>query len=123
MRRLERRLRLLAAFNALALCALVPLALGAFRPSHGRFADLDVERLRIVTPDGTALRNPTEAEIAAAVGLTTDPVSDFYDLIVIGGGPAGLGSAVYGASEGLRTVLVERQATGGQAGQSSRIDL
>ena len=62
----------------------------------------------IVTPDGTALRNPTEAEIAAAVGLTTDPVSDFYDLIVIGGGPAGLGSAVYGASEGLRTVLVER---------------
>jgi len=76
----------------------------------------------IVTPDGTALRNPTEAEIAAAVGLTTDPVSDFYDLIVIGGGPAGLGSAVYGASEGLRTVLVERQATGGQAGQSSRIE-
>ena len=76
----------------------------------------------IVTPDGTALRNPSEAEIAAAVGLTTDPVSDFYDLIVIGGGPAGLGSAVYGASEGLRTVLVERQATGGQAGQSSRIE-
>src|SRR6478609_11639479 len=75
-----------------------------------------------VTPDGTALRNPSEAEIAAAVGLTTDPVSDFYDLIVIGGGPAGLGSAVYGASEGLRTVLVERQATGGQAGQSSRIE-
>lgn len=55
MRRLERRLRLLAAFNALALCALVPLALGAFRPSHGRFADLDVERLRIVTPDGTPI--------------------------------------------------------------------
>ena len=76
----------------------------------------------IVTTDGTALRNPSEAEIAAAVGLTTDPVSDFYDLIVIGGGPAGLGSAVYGASEGLRTVLVERQATGGQAGQSSRIE-
>ena len=76
----------------------------------------------IVTPDGTVLRNPTESEIATAVGLTTDPVSDFYDLIVIGGGPAGLGSAVYGASEGLRTVLVERQATGGQAGQSSRIE-
>src|SRR5207249_12197983 len=76
----------------------------------------------IVTTEGTALRNPSEAEIAAAVGLTTDPVSDFYDLIVIGGGPAGLGSAVYGASEGLRTVLVERQATGGQAGQSSRIE-
>ncbi len=76
----------------------------------------------VITTDGTALRNPTEAEIAGAVGLTTDPATDFYDLIVIGGGPAGLGSAVYGASEGLRTVLVERQATGGQAGQSSRIE-
>jgi thioredoxin reductase (NADPH) len=76
----------------------------------------------LITPDGTALRSPSEAEIAAAVGLTTDPATDFYDLIVIGGGPAGLGSAVYGASEGLRTVLVERQATGGQAGQSSRIE-
>ncbi len=76
----------------------------------------------VITTDGTALRAPSEAEIAAAVGLTTDPATDFYDLIVIGGGPAGLGSAVYGASEGLRTVLVERQATGGQAGQSSRIE-
>ena len=76
----------------------------------------------VITGDGTALRNPTDSEIAAAVGLTTDPATDFYDLIVIGGGPAGLGSAVYGASEGLRTVLVERQATGGQAGQSSRIE-
>jgi thioredoxin reductase (NADPH) len=73
-------------------------------------------------PDGTVLKSPSEAEIAAAVGLTTTPTTDFYDLIVIGGGPAGLGSAVYGASEGLRTVLVERQATGGQAGQSSRIE-
>ncbi|MFD1530630.1 FAD-dependent oxidoreductase [Pseudonocardia aurantiaca] len=76
----------------------------------------------IVIADGTPLLSPTDAEIASACGLTTDPVSDFYDLIVIGGGPAGLGSAVYGASEGLRTVLVERQATGGQAGQSSRIE-
>jgi thioredoxin reductase (NADPH) len=76
----------------------------------------------LITPDGTTLRSPTDAEIASACGLTTDPVSDFYDLIVIGGGPAGLGSAVYGASEGLRTVLVERHATGGQAGQSSRIE-
>ena len=76
----------------------------------------------VITTDGTALKNPTEAEIASAVGLTTEPAGDFYDLIVIGGGPAGLGSAVYGASEGLRTVLVERQATGGQAGQSSRIE-
>jgi thioredoxin reductase (NADPH) len=76
----------------------------------------------LITQDGTAISSPSEAEIAAAVGLTTDPATDFYDLIVIGGGPAGLGSAVYGASEGLRTVLVERQATGGQAGQSSRIE-
>jgi thioredoxin reductase (NADPH) len=76
----------------------------------------------VVTTDGTTLKAPTESEIAHAVGLTTDPEGDFYDLVVIGGGPAGLGSAVYGASEGLRTVLVERQATGGQAGQSSRIE-
>ncbi len=76
----------------------------------------------LITTDGTALCNPTDGEIATAVGLTTQPTGDFYDLIVVGGGPAGLGSAVYGASEGLRTVLVERQATGGQAGQSSRIE-
>jgi thioredoxin reductase (NADPH) len=76
----------------------------------------------LVLPDGSVLKSPSESEIATAVGLTTTPATDFYDLIVIGGGPAGLGSAVYGASEGLRTVLVERQATGGQAGQSSRIE-
>ena len=55
-------------------------------------------------------------------GLSTTPATDFYDLVIVGGGPAGLGAAVYGASEGLRTLLVERQATGGQAGQSSRIE-
>ena len=76
----------------------------------------------LLVPDGQVLKAPSETEIAAAVGLTTSPTTDFYDLVVIGGGPAGLGSAVYGASEGLRTVLVERQATGGQAGQSSRIE-
>jgi thioredoxin reductase (NADPH) len=76
----------------------------------------------VVTPDGTAMVQPTDGEIAGHVGLTTTPSQDFYDLIVIGGGPAGLGSAVYGASEGLRTVMVERTATGGQAGQSSRIE-
>jgi thioredoxin reductase (NADPH) len=76
----------------------------------------------VVTPDGTTLIQPTDGEMAGHVGLITTPSQDFYDLIVIGGGPAGLGSAVYGASEGLRTVLVERQATGGQAGQSSRIE-
>src|SRR5487761_896835 len=76
----------------------------------------------VVTPDGAPLIEPTDGELAARVGLATTPAKEFYDLIVIGGGPAGLGAAVYGASEGLRTVLVERLATGGQAGQSSRIE-
>jgi thioredoxin reductase (NADPH) len=76
----------------------------------------------VVTADGESLVQPTDQELASRVGLATTPSAGFYDLIVIGGGPAGLGSAVYGASEGLRTVLVERTATGGQAGQSSRIE-
>ena len=62
----------------------------------------------VITPDGDPLIEPTDGELAARVGLATTPAKDFYDLIVIGGGPAGLGAAVYGASEGLRTVLVER---------------
>jgi thioredoxin reductase (NADPH) len=76
----------------------------------------------VVTADGRALTRPTTAQVAEAVGLPTTPNRDFYDLIIVGGGPAGLGAAVYGASEGLRTLLVERQAVGGQAGQSSRIE-
>ncbi len=76
----------------------------------------------VITPDGTPLIEPEAVDLAARVGLATMPTADFYDLVVIGGGPAGLGAAVYGASEGLRTVLVERSATGGQAGQSSRIE-
>jgi thioredoxin reductase (NADPH) len=76
----------------------------------------------IIPPDGRPLIEPTDAELAAVVGLNVDPSEQFYDLVVVGGGPAGLGAAVYGASEGLRTVLVEREATGGQAGQSSRIE-
>jgi thioredoxin reductase (NADPH) len=76
----------------------------------------------VITAGGQALIEPADAELASHVGLATTPSKDFYDLIVIGGGPAGLGAAVYGASEGLRTVLVERTATGGQAGQSSRIE-
>ncbi|MEU3312582.1 FAD-dependent oxidoreductase [Streptomyces sp. NPDC048387] len=76
----------------------------------------------VVTAEGVALIEPEAAELAARVGLATTPAAAFYDLVVIGGGPAGLGAAVYGASEGLRTVLVERSATGGQAGQSSRIE-
>jgi thioredoxin reductase (NADPH) len=76
----------------------------------------------LITAEGQVLKNPGGQEIADAVGLSTQPAEEFYDLVVVGGGPAGLGAAVYGASEGLRTVLVERKATGGQAGQSSRIE-
>ena len=76
----------------------------------------------IITLDHEVLVAPSDAELAGHVGLATVPSADFYDLIVIGGGPAGLGAAVYGASEGLKTVLIERTATGGQAGQSSRIE-
>ena len=76
----------------------------------------------VVTADAQVLRRPTEAELAAVAGLAVEAREEFYDLVVVGGGPAGLGAAVYGASEGLRTVLVEREATGGQAGQSSRIE-
>ena len=76
----------------------------------------------IITPDGETMIAPSDTDLAGKVGLSTTPAKDFYDLVVIGGGPAGLGAAVYGASEGLKTVLVERTATGGQAGQSSRIE-
>ncbi|GGN60651.1 fused response regulator/thioredoxin-disulfide reductase [Actinoplanes lobatus] len=76
----------------------------------------------VVTADGRALSRPTVQEVARAAGLSTDPGRDFYDLIIVGGGPAGLGAAVYGGSEGLKTLLIERQAVGGQAGQSSRIE-
>jgi thioredoxin reductase (NADPH) len=76
----------------------------------------------VVTPDGDSLVDPSVEELAARVGLSTTPATDFYDTVIVGGGPAGLGAAVYAASEGLRTVLVEREATGGQAGRSTRIE-
>ena len=72
--------------------------------------------------DGTVLEKPTVLELAERLGVAGQPAQDHYDLVVVGGGPAGLGAAVYGASEGLRTVMVEREAPGGQAGQSSRIE-
>jgi thioredoxin reductase (NADPH) len=76
----------------------------------------------VITSEGKSLVQPSETDLATHVGLSTTPAKDFYDLVVVGAGPAGLGAAVYGASEGLRTLLVERHATGGQAGQSSRIE-
>lgn len=76
----------------------------------------------VITTDGDPLLRPTLSDLAEAVGLATAPAEEFYDLVIVGGGPAGLGAAVYGASEGLRTVIIERAAAGGQAGQSSRIE-
>jgi thioredoxin reductase (NADPH) len=72
--------------------------------------------------DGTTLTAPARRDLAQRVGLATEAEHPFYDLAIVGGGPAGLAAAVYGASEGLRTVLVEHEAPGGQAGQSSRIE-
>jgi thioredoxin reductase (NADPH) len=72
--------------------------------------------------DGSVLERPTVLELAERLGVSHQPAQEHYDLVIVGGGPAGLAAAVYGASEGLRTVLVEREAYGGQAGQSSRIE-
>ena len=84
---------------------------------------LDASRLPLLLfPDGTHLAQPTHLQIAEKVGRQTQASRLFYDLIVVGAGPAGLAAAVYGASEGLRTALIEREAPGGQAGTSSRIE-
>ncbi|GAB1543932.1 FAD-dependent oxidoreductase [Scytonema sp. NUACC21] len=76
----------------------------------------------VLFEDGSNLIQPTNLQIAEKIGLRTQAENQFYDLIIIGGGPAGLAAAVYGASEGLRTVMIEREAPGGQAGTSSRIE-
>jgi thioredoxin reductase (NADPH) len=76
----------------------------------------------VIFPNGTQLARPTNAKIAEEIGLKLHPENTFYDLVIIGGGPAGLASSVYGASEGLNTVMVERHAPGGQAGLSSMIE-
>ena len=73
-------------------------------------------------PDGSTLTTPTFREVARKLGLQTTPSAGVYDVAIIGGGPSGLAAAVYGASEGLRTILIERNAPGGQAGTSSRIE-
>jgi thioredoxin reductase (NADPH) len=86
-------------------------------------AGVDEDRLPVaLLEDGTVLEQPTVLELAEKIGVAGQPAADHYDLVIVGGGPAGLGAAVYGASEGLRTVMVEREAPGGQAGQSSRIE-
>lgn len=76
----------------------------------------------VIFSDGERLEEPTTAEIAERVGLRSRANAEFYDLAIVGGGPAGLAAAVYGASEGLRTVMIEREAPGGQAGMSSKIE-
>jgi thioredoxin reductase (NADPH) len=76
----------------------------------------------VLFPDGTKLLEGVPADVAKKVGLRTRAQTDFYDFAIIGGGPAGLAAAVYGASEGLHTVMVEQEAPGGQAGMSSRIE-
>jgi len=81
-------------------------------------ADLPI----VLFPDGTKLLESLPADVAKKVGLRTRAQTDFYDLAIVGGGPAGLAAAVYGASEGLKTVMVEKEAPGGQAGMSSRIE-
>jgi thioredoxin reductase (NADPH) len=76
----------------------------------------------LIYPDGRAAARPAKLEVAQHLGLATEAKQDLYDVVIIGAGPAGLAAAVYGASEGLKTLLIERQTPGGQAGSSSRIE-
>ncbi|HVR11552.1 MAG TPA: FAD-dependent oxidoreductase [Thermoanaerobaculia bacterium] len=95
----------------------------ASAPGNGGPPFVPAGRLPVVFfAEGNSLVEPTRAELAERLGLRTRAESRFYDLIIVGGGPAGLAAAVYGASEGLRTLIVERDAAGGQAGTSSRIE-
>ncbi|MEM7579809.1 MAG: FAD-dependent oxidoreductase [Cyanobacteria bacterium P01_A01_bin.80] len=87
------------------------------------YADCDHLNLPLVLfSDGSSLLQPNNVQLAEKIGLQTQAEKPFYDLIIVGGGPAGLAAAVYGASEGLRTLMVEKEAPGGQAGTSSRIE-
>ena len=95
----------------------------ARRASCSRSPASAADRLPVaLLEDGAVLERPSVLELAERLGVTGTPAADHYDLVIVGGGPAGLAAAVYGASEGLRTVMVEREAPGGQAGQSSRIE-
>jgi thioredoxin reductase (NADPH) len=88
-----------------------------------KVAEPDRARLPLaVFADGVAIGDPTSLQIASQLGIPTRPELDHYDLVIVGGGPAGLAAAVYGSSEGLSTLMIEREAPGGQAGQSPRID-
>jgi len=89
---------------------------------HGLFGAENQELPLVVLPGGTVLHAPTTRELADALGLRTTTESTLYDLVVVGAGPAGLAAAVYGASEGLTTAVIERDAPGGQASQSARIE-
>lgn len=80
------------------------------------------EATRIVFPDGEELIDPTDESLAQKLGFSTSPDESFYDLVIVGGGPAGLAAAVYASSEGLRTVIIERDVPGGQAGSSALIE-
>ncbi|MBV8886724.1 MAG: FAD-dependent oxidoreductase [Chroococcidiopsidaceae cyanobacterium CP_BM_RX_35] len=92
-------------------------------PNLVTYAECGAAHLPLVLfSDGSKLIQPTNAQIAEKIGLSTRAQKPFYDLVIVGGGPAGLAAAVYGASEGLRTVMIEREAPGGQAGTSSRIE-
>lgn len=88
-----------------------------------KVAGVDSDRLPVaLLEDGAVLERPSVLELAERIGVALNPEQDHYDLVIVGGGPAGLAAAVYGASEGLKTIMVEREAPGGQAGQSSRIE-
>jgi thioredoxin reductase (NADPH) len=88
-----------------------------------KVASVNDDRLPVaLLEDGSVLERPSVLELAERLGIAGQPASEHYDLVIVGGGPAGLAAAVYGASEGLTTIMVEREAPGGQAGQSSRIE-
>ena len=76
----------------------------------------------VILPDGTRLVRPAVRDLAERIGLDTEPDQPFYDLLIVGGGPAGLSAAVYAASEGIRTIVVEQEVPGGQAGYSAKIE-